>query len=197
MRRGTVRRRAVPMDRDRDGPPPRRREPPRVPVARAGIPECRRGAVLAGRGGAAGRGVAAAPRGGLRRKGVDLSLLGQNLLAPPVLFFAAGALAVAVRSDLEIPPPLPRLFSLYLLLAIGFRGGAELRHAGLSAEAIRALGAGLAMSVAVPLVAFSVLRRRVSAPDARAIAATYGSVSAVTFITATAFLDRLGIPYGG
>jgi hypothetical protein len=128
---------------------------------------------------------------------VDLSLLGQNLLAPPVLFFVAGALAVALRSDLEIPPPLPRLFSLYLLLAIGFRGGAELRHAGLSGDALRALGAGLAMSVAVPLVAFSVLRRRVSIPDAGAIAATYGSVSAVTFITAAAFLDRLGIPYGG
>jgi hypothetical protein len=128
---------------------------------------------------------------------VDLSLLGQNLLAPPVLFFAAGALAVAARSDLEIPPPLPRLFSLYLLLAIGFRGGAELGHAGLSGDALRALGAGLGMSVVVPLVAFSVLRRRVSAPDAGAIAAAYGSVSAVTFITASAFLDNLGIPYGG
>jgi hypothetical protein len=128
---------------------------------------------------------------------VDLSLLGQNLLAPPVLFFAAGALAVAARSDLEIPPPLPRLFSLYLLLAIGFRGGAELGHAGLSGNALRTLGAGLAMSVVVPLVAFSVLRRRVSTPDAGAIAAAYGSVSAVTFITATAFLDHLGIPYGG
>jgi hypothetical protein len=128
---------------------------------------------------------------------VDLSLLGQNLLAPPVLFFAAGVLAVAMRSDLEIPQPLPRLFSLYLLLAIGFRGGAELRHAGLSGDALRALGAGLAMSVAVPLIAFPVLRRKVSSPDAGAIAAAYGSVSAVTFITATAFLDRLGIAYGG
>jgi len=128
---------------------------------------------------------------------VDLSLLGQNLLAPPVLFFAAGVLAVALRSDLEIPQPLPRLFSLYLLLAIGFRGGAELRHAGLSGDALRALGAGLAMSIVVPLIAFPVLRRKVSAPDAGAIAAAYGSVSAVTFITATAFLDRLGIAYGG
>jgi uncharacterized protein len=128
---------------------------------------------------------------------MDLSLLGQNLLAPPVLFFAAGLLAVAVRSDLEIPQPLPRLFSLYLLLAIGFRGGAELRHAGFSGDALRALGAGLAMSVAVPLAAFPVLRRKVSDADAGAIAAAYGSVSAVTFITAAAFLDRLGIAYGG
>ena len=128
---------------------------------------------------------------------MDLSLLGQNLLAPPVLFFAAGVLAVALRSDLEIPQPLPRLFSLYLLLAIGFRGGAELRHAGLSGDALRALGAGLAMSVAVPLIAFPLLRRKVSTPDAGAIAAAYGSVSAVTFITATAFLERLSIAYGG
>ena len=128
---------------------------------------------------------------------MDLSLLGQNLLAPPVLFFAAGVLAVAMRSDLEIPQPLPRLFSLYLLLAIGFRGGAELRHAGLSGDALRALGAGLAMSVAVPLIAFPLLRRKVSTPDAGAIAAAYGSVSAVTFITATAFLERLSIAYGG
>ena len=128
---------------------------------------------------------------------MDLSLLGQNLLAPPVLFFVAGVLAVVMRSDLEIPQPLPRLFSLYLLLAIGFRGGAELRHAGLSGDALRALGAGLAMSIVVPLIAFPVLRRKVSTPDAGAIAAAYGSVSAVTFITATAFLDRLGIAYGG
>ena len=81
-------------------------------------------------------------------------------------FFAAGALAVAARSDLEIPPPLPRLFSPDLLLAIVLRGGTELRHAGLSGDALRTLGAGLGMSVVVPLVDFSVLRRRVSTPDA-------------------------------
>jgi hypothetical protein len=128
---------------------------------------------------------------------MDLGVLSQNLLAPPVLFFAAGALAVALRSDLEIPPPLPRLFSLYLLLAIGFRGGAELRHAGLSGDVPLALAAGLAMSVAIPVAVYSLLRRRLSAADAGAIAASYGSVSAVTFVTATAFLDRVGIPYGG
>jgi hypothetical protein len=128
---------------------------------------------------------------------VDLGLLSQNLLAPPVLFFVAGAAAVAVRSDLEVPQPLPRLFSLYLLLSIGFRGGAELRHAGLDGEALRALALGLAMSVAVPLAVFPVLRRRLGPADAGAVAAAYGSVSAVTFITATAFLDRLGIRHGG
>jgi len=127
---------------------------------------------------------------------VDLGLVAQNLLTPPILFFVAGVLAVLLRSDLEIPQPLPKLFSLFLLVSIGFRGGVELRH-GLAGTAGLALGAALAMAVAVPVASFYVLRRRVPAPDAAAIAATYGSVSAVTFITATAFLDRVGIPYGG
>ena len=127
---------------------------------------------------------------------MDLGLVAQNLLTPPILFFVAGVLAVLLRSDLEIPQPLPKLFSLFLLVSIGFRGGVELRH-GLAGTAGLALGAALAMAVAVPVASFYVLRRRVPAPDAAAIAATYGSVSAVTFITATAFLDRVGIPYGG
>jgi len=127
---------------------------------------------------------------------VDLGLVAQNLLTPPILFFVAGVLAVLLRSDLEIPQPLPKLFSLFLLVSIGFRGGVELRH-GLAGTAGLALGAALAMAVAVPVASFYVLRRRIPAPDAAAIAATYGSVSAVTFITATAFLDRVGIPHGG
>lgn len=127
---------------------------------------------------------------------MDLGLVAQNLLTPPILFFVAGVLAVLLRSDLEIPQPLPKLFSLFLLVSIGFRGGVELRH-GLAGTAGLALGAALALAVAVPVAAFYVLRRRVAAPDAAAIAATYGSVSAVTFITATAFLDRVGIPHGG
>jgi hypothetical protein len=127
---------------------------------------------------------------------MDLGLVVQNLLTPPILFFAAGVLAVAVRSDLEIPQPLPKLFSLYLLVAIGFRGGIELRH-GLDGTVGLALGAALLLALAVPVASFLVLRRRLSVHDAAALAATYGSVSAVTFITASAFLDRLGLPHGG
>jgi hypothetical protein len=127
---------------------------------------------------------------------MDLGLVAQNLVTPPILFFGAGLLAVALRSDLEIPQPLPKLFSLFLLVAIGFRGGVELRH-GLSGTAGLALGAALLMEVAVPVASFYVLRHRVSLHDSAALAATYGSVSAVTFITATAFLDRVGLPHGG
>ncbi len=125
---------------------------------------------------------------------VDLIL--SNLLNPPVLFFLLGILAVLVRSDLELPAPIPKALSLYLLLAIGFKGGVALRESN-GALALPALGAALLMSLAVPLYAFPILRRRLNLPDAAATAATYGSVSAVTFVAATAFLQRLGVPQGG
>jgi hypothetical protein len=128
---------------------------------------------------------------------LDLAVVADNLLAPAVLFFAAGAVATWVKSDLEIPPPIPKLLSLYLLLSIGFRGGAELAHGGFAGDTVPSLLAAMLLAFVVPVVAFYVLRRKVSVPDAGAIAATYGSVSAVTFITATAFLDKLAIPYGG
>lgn len=120
-----------------------------------------------------------------------------NFLSPPILFFFVGMLAVFVRSDLEIPQPLPKCLSIYLLMAIGFRGGTELRESRLDSEAVLTLGAAILMAAFVPLYSYFVLRRRLDVPDAAAIAATYGSVSAVTFITAAAFLDRAGIPYGG
>lgn len=128
---------------------------------------------------------------------MDFALLFENLLAPPILFFGLGLLAVFVRSDLEIPQPIPKFLALYLLLAIGFRGGVELRHGGAGPEVLRALGAAILMSVVVPCYAFLALRRRLDAYNAAAIAATYGSVSAVTFITATSFLARMGVDVGG
>ncbi len=75
----------------------------------------------------------------------------QNFLSPPVLFFFLGLIAALVRSDLEIPQPLPKFFSLYLLMAIGFKGGVELNHSGLSADVILALGAAMTMAVVVPI----------------------------------------------
>jgi hypothetical protein len=92
---------------------------------------------------------------------------------------------------------LPKLLSMYLLLSIGFKGGVELRHSGGSTEVVLSLLAAMAMALAVPLYSFYILRRRMDVNNAAAIAATYGSVSAVTFITATAFLDQLGVPHGG
>ncbi|MCU0864145.1 MAG: sodium-dependent bicarbonate transport family permease [Planctomycetes bacterium] len=128
---------------------------------------------------------------------MDLSLVLTNLLNPPVLFFGLGALAFALGSDLEVPQPLPKLFSLYLLLSIGFRGGSELHHSGLTAEVGTTLGAAIGMAVLVPVWTFLVLRRRLDRANAAAVAATYGSISAVTFIAATAFLEQLQIASSG
>jgi uncharacterized protein len=128
---------------------------------------------------------------------MSLELVLQNLLNPAVLFFGLGLLAVWVRSDLDIPQPLPRLLSLYLLLSIGFKGGAELHHSGVSAQALATLLAAVGMAMVVPLISFVVLRRRMGPANAAAVAATYGSVSAVTFLTAVSFLGALGMSYGG
>ncbi|NDF62945.1 MAG: sodium-dependent bicarbonate transport family permease [Synechococcaceae bacterium WBB_3_034] len=128
---------------------------------------------------------------------MDTSLVLQNLLTPPVLFFFLGVIAVLVRSDLEIPAPLPKLFSLYLLLAIGFKGGLELQHSGISGPVLPTIAAAVGMSLAVPLVSFAVLRLKLDGFNAAAIAATYGSISAVTFITAESFLDTQKLPHDG
>ena len=128
---------------------------------------------------------------------MDSSLVLQNLLSPPVLFFGLGLLSVLLRSDLEIPAPLPKLFSLYLLLAIGLKGGMELQHSGLDRLVLLTIGASLAMAVVVPVISFLILRSRFDTYNAAAIAAAYGSISAVTFITAQSFLAALGISFDG
>jgi hypothetical protein len=128
---------------------------------------------------------------------IDPGLLLNNLLTPPVLFFTLGMAAVFCKSDLEIPQPLPKLFSLYLLFAIGFKGGTELRQSGLTGEVVAGLGMGLLMACIIPLYVYFILRSKLDAANSAAIAATYGSISAVTFIAAETFLGKLGIPYGG
>lgn len=128
---------------------------------------------------------------------MDLSLIVSNILNPPILFFFLGMLAVFVKSDLEIPQPLPKLFSLYLLFAIGFKGGVELVKSGVSQEVILTLLAAICMACVVPVYTFFILKLKLDLYNAAAIAATYGSISAVTFITAGSFLDQLGIEFGG
>lgn len=128
---------------------------------------------------------------------MDASLLLGNLLTPPILLFMVGMAATLLRSDLDIPQPVTRGLSLYLLFAIGMHGGVELSKAGFQPAILLPLAAGVLASAVVPVVAFFLLRRRLGADDAAAIAATYGSISAVTFITATSFLDTLGVTYGG
>ncbi len=128
---------------------------------------------------------------------MDFNLIVSNILNPPVLFFFLGMLAVFVKSDLEIPSPLPKLFSLYLLFAIGFKGGVELIKSGLSREVILIILAAIFMACVVPVYTFFLLRIKLDLYNAAAIAATYGSISAVTFITAGSFLQQLDISYGG
>lgn len=128
---------------------------------------------------------------------MDSSLLLSNLLNPAILFFFLGLLAVAAKSDLEIPQPISKFLSLYLLLAIGFKGGVELSHSGINGEIIVSLLAAVFMASIIPIYCFFIVKKFVSVHNASAIAATYGSISAVTFITAVAFLDGVGLPYSG
>ncbi len=128
---------------------------------------------------------------------MDLSLVVSNFLNPPVLFFFLGMLAVFAKSDLDLPAPIPKLFSLYLLLAIGFKGGVELARSGVSQTVVLTLFAAIVMASVVPVYTFFILRIKLDSYNAAAIAATYGSISAVTFITAGAFLDELHIDYDG
>jgi uncharacterized protein len=120
-----------------------------------------------------------------------------NILNPPVLFFFVGMAAVLLKSDLEIPQPLPKLFSLYLLMSIGFKGGYEITQSGLNVEIAETLLASIVMACIVPFYSFFILRLKLDTYNAAAIAATYGSISAVTFITASAFLSKLQIGFGG
>ena len=121
----------------------------------------------------------------------------QNVIAPPVLFFLIGAISVFFKSDLEIPAPLPKLFSLYLLLAIGFRGGIEIQKYGFSDQVVPTLGAAILMSLVIPLIGFLILRSKFDVFNSAAIAAAYGSISAVTFISAESFLDSQNINFDG
>lgn len=128
---------------------------------------------------------------------MGIEYLANNLLNPIILFFFLGVLAVLFKSNLEIPQPLPKLFTLYLLFAIGFKGGAQLRASGFDNQVIITLLASVVMAIIVPLYTFFILRKKLTIHNAAAVAATYGSVSAVTFITASAFLQTQGIETRG
>lgn len=117
--------------------------------------------------------------------------------SPPVLFFFLGMLAAAVRSNLHVPKAVTKLLSLYLLWSIGFQGGVKLVKGGLTPEAIAALSAAVLLACVIPVYSFFVLKRKVNAYNAAAIAAAYGSVSAVTFMAASTVLTAKGIEYGG
>ena len=121
----------------------------------------------------------------------------QSILDPAILFFVFGLLAGALRSNLEIPPQIARFLSLYLLMALGLKGGFALHQSGLTSAVSVSLGCAVALAVLVPWLGYKLLSRRLNGYDAAAIAATYGSVSAVTFITTVQYLDSRHLPYGG
>jgi hypothetical protein len=128
---------------------------------------------------------------------MNLDLLIVNLTNPTLLFFVLGVFAVKVKSDLEIPADSVKFISLYLLFAIGFKGGHELSHSEFDLEILLSLLFGIFLSVIVPLYTFFILKRKLSVFDAGAIAAAYGSVSAVTFVAAASFLEIQNLAFGG
>lgn len=128
---------------------------------------------------------------------MDYSLILSNLTNPTLLFFVLGVIAALLKSDLEIPTPSAKFISLYLLFSIGFKGGMELAHSGFYREVWITLLISVVLSLTVPIYSFFLLRRKLNVYNAGAVAATYGSVSAVTFVTACSFLADRNISFGG
>lgn len=120
---------------------------------------------------------------------MNFNLLLENLTNPALLFFVLGLVAVYLKSDLEIPPNSSKFISLYLLFSIGFKGGQELSHETFTSEIGWSMLFGVSISALIPLYTFFILKRKLNIFDAGAIAAAYGSVSAVTFVTAVSFLE--------
>ena len=106
-------------------------------------------------------------------------------------------IAGLLRSNLDIPPQISRFLSLYLLMALGLRGGFALAESGLTGQIASSLGIAIFLAILVPILGYLLLKRSISGYDAAGIAATYGSVSAVTFVTAVQYLEVRQIPFGG
>jgi hypothetical protein len=128
-----------------------------------------------------------------------LSLAAGNLLQPAVLFFVLGILAGFAKSDLAIPEGVVKTMALYLMLCIGFRGGVEASHAGLTAGFMSSAGVAVLLSLGLPVVALGLLKgfRRLDRGTRAATAAHYGSVSAVTFAAASEYLSVEGVAFAG
>lgn len=128
---------------------------------------------------------------------MNFSLLLENLTNPALLFFILGIVAVVIKSDLAIPDHTSKFISLYLLFSIGFKGGQELSHESFDHALVIKLIFGCALSLCIPLYTFFILKRRFNVYDAAAIAASYGSVSAVTFVTAVTYMELKGFAVSG
>lgn len=122
-----------------------------------------------------------------------------NLLSPIVLSFVLGVAAALARSDLSVPEAVAKGLSIYLLFAIGFKGGVSVSDHGLDLTLGLTLVAGVVLSFALPLVAFGLLRglSGMSRTDAAAVAGHYGSISIVTFVAASSVLQSAGVSSEG
>lgn len=128
---------------------------------------------------------------------MSVDILISNLTNPVLLFFVLGIIASIVKSDLAIPDSSSKFIALYLLFAIGFKGGQELSHSDFNAEIGNSILFAILLSAVVPVYVFYLLKKRIGTPNAGAVAAAYGSVSAVTFITGVSFLELQEISFGG
>jgi hypothetical protein len=128
---------------------------------------------------------------------MNFDLLIENLKNPALLFFLLGIIAVYVKSDLAIPSNSSKFISIYLLFSIGFKGGQELSHESFDAEVIGTIFFGLFVSILIPIYAFFILKKRTTVYNAGAIAAAYGSISAVTFVTAVSYLEMQNMSVHG
>ena len=128
---------------------------------------------------------------------MNFNLLLENLTNPALLYFILGIVAVYLKSDLEIPQNSSKFISLYLLFAIGFKGGQELSHETITSEILWCMLFGISIAILIPLYTFFVLKRKLNVFDAGAIAAAYGSISAVTFVTAVSYLESHQIAIHG
>lgn len=128
---------------------------------------------------------------------MPIELLLENLTNPALLFFVLGILAVHLKSDLEIPANSSKFISLYLLFAIGFKGGQELAHSAFTMEIVWSMVFGIFIAGLIPIYSFFILKKKLNIYDSAAIAAAYGSVSAVTFVTAATYLENMQLTFGG
>ena len=128
---------------------------------------------------------------------MNTNLLIENLTNPALLFFVLGIVAVYLKSDLEIPENTSKFISLYLLFAIGFKGGQELSNEVFTSEIASYMLFGIGISIIIPIYTLFILKRKLSVFDAGAIAAAYGSVSAVTFVTAVSYLESQQLNFHG
>lgn len=128
---------------------------------------------------------------------MNLQLLFENITSPALLFFILGIVAVQLKSDLEIPAQSSKFISLYLLFSIGFKGGQELSHSTLSMEIVWSIIFGIGIAILIPIYTFFILKKKLGVDNAGAIAASYGSVSAVTFVTAVSFLEAQKLTFNG